>query len=366
MSIMETYITASRARTKLTKEATRPDHDLRKLVLHANLLDTLMDRIHRHKPQQPEKEGYYTRGPGSVIQFASPEVTRATVTCIEPRDDDDDDDDDSDSDENEYYLSTEVSYSDDEEFYDDSCSSDDDSDLDDDEDDDDDDASTHYRISVVELGDPSQGGVIEIQHVEVQEEEEKEKENVSESEEDLSLERTPSNYRSLPLMEDLSELELEELDSVSESESDPESCDEEQKQEKVEVNLLAEKLQAVDVEAGEVKENEFQQVCARETEESDIVDLKKTPSLNYSSTTDDDYDYEEEEDDDVDEEKAASGKQLFYTTASSVPSSQLLMPRTSRSVKCTEGQIEINSLLLHHRLVSSAPEMDIKRQDVAC
>lgn len=42
MSLTQTYYVASTARTKLGREAARSDHDLRVLVGHANLLDTLM------------------------------------------------------------------------------------------------------------------------------------------------------------------------------------------------------------------------------------------------------------------------------------------------------------------------------------
>lgn len=42
MSITQTYFLAHKARAKLSSEAARPDHDLRLLVGHANLLDSLM------------------------------------------------------------------------------------------------------------------------------------------------------------------------------------------------------------------------------------------------------------------------------------------------------------------------------------
>lgn len=42
MSITQTYYLAHAARKKLTREASRADHDLRLLVGHANLLDSLM------------------------------------------------------------------------------------------------------------------------------------------------------------------------------------------------------------------------------------------------------------------------------------------------------------------------------------
>lgn len=41
----ETYFLASKARHKLTKEASRPDLHLRQLVSHANLVDLLMDEL---------------------------------------------------------------------------------------------------------------------------------------------------------------------------------------------------------------------------------------------------------------------------------------------------------------------------------
>ncbi|KIW14737.1 hypothetical protein PV08_07521 [Exophiala spinifera] len=42
MSITQTYFLAHSARGKLSREAARPDHDLRLLVGHANMLDSLM------------------------------------------------------------------------------------------------------------------------------------------------------------------------------------------------------------------------------------------------------------------------------------------------------------------------------------
>lgn len=42
MSITQTYFLAHKARAKLSSEAARPDHNLRLLVGHANLLDSLM------------------------------------------------------------------------------------------------------------------------------------------------------------------------------------------------------------------------------------------------------------------------------------------------------------------------------------
>ncbi|ANB12924.1 hypothetical protein AWJ20_1202 [Sugiyamaella lignohabitans] len=45
ISQADMYFLAARARSKLTKEAARHDHDLRVLVTHANLLDNVMDSL---------------------------------------------------------------------------------------------------------------------------------------------------------------------------------------------------------------------------------------------------------------------------------------------------------------------------------
>jgi len=65
MSLADTYFLAARARSKLTKEASRHDHDLRVLVSHANLLDSLMDSLAKSSRERktrfaplPEKEQY--------------------------------------------------------------------------------------------------------------------------------------------------------------------------------------------------------------------------------------------------------------------------------------------------------------------
>lgn len=41
-SLIETYYVAHRARGKLSREAARKSHDLRQMVGHANMLDSLM------------------------------------------------------------------------------------------------------------------------------------------------------------------------------------------------------------------------------------------------------------------------------------------------------------------------------------
>ncbi|KAJ4335256.1 hypothetical protein N0V95_008954 [Ascochyta clinopodiicola] len=52
MSLTQTYYIAASARSKLGKEACRADHDLRLLVGHANLLDSLMVELQDAERQQ--------------------------------------------------------------------------------------------------------------------------------------------------------------------------------------------------------------------------------------------------------------------------------------------------------------------------
>jgi hypothetical protein len=52
MSLTQTYYVASLARSKLGKEASRPDHNLRLLVGTANLLDTLMIELQNAEREQ--------------------------------------------------------------------------------------------------------------------------------------------------------------------------------------------------------------------------------------------------------------------------------------------------------------------------
>jgi hypothetical protein len=52
MSVTQTYIIAHQAREKLAKEANCPDHNLHRLVCHANMLDTLIfDLAHAEEEQ---------------------------------------------------------------------------------------------------------------------------------------------------------------------------------------------------------------------------------------------------------------------------------------------------------------------------
>ncbi|KFH48985.1 hypothetical protein ACRE_002310 [Hapsidospora chrysogenum ATCC 11550] len=69
MSITQTYYLAHKARAKLSREAAQPDHDLRLLVGHANLLDTLMFEL---ADAEREQERWFNQSVRATTD-ASPE-----------------------------------------------------------------------------------------------------------------------------------------------------------------------------------------------------------------------------------------------------------------------------------------------------
>lgn len=80
MSVTETYRLVHSARGKLTKEAQRSEHDLRMLVGHANLLDSLMFELDHADERQS-------------TWYAAPQKTWATTTVVEEAEDEADSDD---------------------------------------------------------------------------------------------------------------------------------------------------------------------------------------------------------------------------------------------------------------------------------
>ena len=106
-SLSDTYFLSSRAKSKLTREASRHDHDLRVLVSHANLLDSLMDSIHEKKKErykqrqlqlQQQRVMNYNNHSGSISDLANTKRTTYNSPILEQNDDDDYMDSDSDSD----------------------------------------------------------------------------------------------------------------------------------------------------------------------------------------------------------------------------------------------------------------------------
>jgi hypothetical protein len=74
MSITQTYFLAHSARGKLSKEAARPDHDLRLLVGHANMLDSLMIDLANAEQEQERWFNNIVGGSTSEEESSSPKV----------------------------------------------------------------------------------------------------------------------------------------------------------------------------------------------------------------------------------------------------------------------------------------------------
>ena len=92
MSLTQTYYIAASARSKLGKEACRADHDLRLLVGHANLLDSLMIELQDAERQQ---EAWFNQ---TMAKASKPEEPRHVQWVDSIVEEDEDSDSDSESD----------------------------------------------------------------------------------------------------------------------------------------------------------------------------------------------------------------------------------------------------------------------------
>lgn len=104
MSITQTYYLAHKARAKLSREAAQPDHDLRLLVGHANLLDTLMLELADAEREQERWFNQTIRTPttkkANHIQWAD----RIEESSEEEEFDDESSDSDSDASDDDYPM----------------------------------------------------------------------------------------------------------------------------------------------------------------------------------------------------------------------------------------------------------------------
>ncbi|KAI2613303.1 hypothetical protein GGR54DRAFT_616124 [Hypoxylon sp. NC1633] len=99
MSITQTYFLAHKARAKLSSEAARPDHNLRLLVGHANLLDTLMLDL---ADAEREQESWFNQSVrGATPKEEQRHVQWADNVTVEEDFEADSSDSDSESDEEE-------------------------------------------------------------------------------------------------------------------------------------------------------------------------------------------------------------------------------------------------------------------------
>jgi hypothetical protein len=106
MSLSQTYFIASTARAKLGKEACKPDHNLRRLVGHANLLDNLMLEL---RDAEREQEAWFNHSVKKAEDHQTQHIRWAdTMVQDEEYDDEDSSDSDSDSDfdEAEFEMAT--------------------------------------------------------------------------------------------------------------------------------------------------------------------------------------------------------------------------------------------------------------------
>lgn len=102
MSITQTYYLAHKARAKLSREAAQSDHDLRLLVGHANLLDSLMFELADAEREQERWFNQSVRGAtnaqGRHVQWADTVVEEEE----EEEDEDEEDEEDYESDSSDY------------------------------------------------------------------------------------------------------------------------------------------------------------------------------------------------------------------------------------------------------------------------
>lgn len=123
MSITQTYYLAHTARKKLTREASRADHDLRLLVGHANLLDSVMLDLADAEREQERWFNQTVSGASKASQESTPRHIQWASTVVEESEEDwdpedasdldsdssdSDEEDDSDFDENDFVINTPV------------------------------------------------------------------------------------------------------------------------------------------------------------------------------------------------------------------------------------------------------------------
>ena len=105
MSLTQTYMLAHIARGKLSKEASKPDHDLRRLVGHANLLDGLMLDLSN---AEQEQESWFNSTVSNATKPEEPKRVQWADTIPEEVLDEEDEDSDSDSDDEEFETAQEM------------------------------------------------------------------------------------------------------------------------------------------------------------------------------------------------------------------------------------------------------------------
>jgi len=119
MSVTQTYYLAHTARSKLSHEASKSEHDLFRLVHHANLLDSLMIEL---AEAEQEQESWFNQSVKAATKTEEPKHIQWADTVIEEQEDWDVSSDSSDSDsdfddEDGYQMSPAQQIDEDEEEY---------------------------------------------------------------------------------------------------------------------------------------------------------------------------------------------------------------------------------------------------------
>jgi hypothetical protein len=94
MSVTQTYYLAHTARGKLSYEASRSDHNLRLLVGHANLLDSLMLELAQ---AEQEQESWFNQSVKKATKTERPEHIQWADSIVEVEEEDSEADSDSES-----------------------------------------------------------------------------------------------------------------------------------------------------------------------------------------------------------------------------------------------------------------------------
>ena len=100
MSLTQTYMLAHSARGKLSKEAARPAHDLRRLVGHANMLDSLMLDLAN---AEAEQENWFNQSVKSANKAAQEPKHIHWAEAIPEEAMEEDSDEDAEADDEEEY-----------------------------------------------------------------------------------------------------------------------------------------------------------------------------------------------------------------------------------------------------------------------
>lgn len=121
MPVAETYFLASKARSKLSKEANRHDHNLRILVSHANLLDNLMDSLAQKRragvPTQPTATAKAEPKHTTFAPLPVPDRSTPSTVIYEEDDEPEFEYSDSSDDDYEYYEEEEEDSDSDDDYF---------------------------------------------------------------------------------------------------------------------------------------------------------------------------------------------------------------------------------------------------------